>query len=724
MNSRIRNLLSEIRSDIQSALLVPALSVGLTTGLGLLVAQIAFGTLIFSGHLAPYSTQGVGLILFGNFAGCLLFAMSGGFRGVIAGLSPALVMVMATIAASIHTSEEAMFVTVFTTLAICSIATGICCLLIGRFRLAIIMRFIPYPVAAGFVSGLGATVCLAGMSMMGALPGWHDLAAILEPSVIGVWLPGLLYGVALYVVTRRWGNPLFLPASVVFMVIVYALVLRFMGITTSEAGEMGILLTSTTGGGLWPTIGPADLMMVDLTALAGQIPNILTLMLVAFVCIVMNIASLEIAVDQEMDWDHEFSVTGSTSMVAGIGGATVATIIVPASLRSKLLNANTRLTGVICACFVGAILIFGGSLLVFFPTAMIGGILVLAGLGLLDQSLKGILNGMPRSDFFIIILIFLVMLFFGLVEGVGVGILAALAFFSVRMSRVDPVETQFTLHDQRSRKVRPVPDDAILQQGGSRTICFLLRGYLFFGSIGFLTDKLKESISGSPQPLCLVLDFASVTGLDISAINSLSRFLRTANQQDISVILSGAPESLRKGLKSTLPANSFARLIHAENLDSAIENSEDIIIDAWQAEASIKSDQRTTLMEQVAKNLEQHLDQLVQFEFLIEKLCNWLMPRDYSEGDVMATDSPGDAVQLLVNGHASARDKDGVRIRQFSPGDVITIMAGIETRTSSVVADEACRVMELYPEAQQDLEDQHKDLALGLYRYVVSRYFT
>ena len=92
-----RELISELRADLLSAMAVPALSAGFTSGLGLLVAQIAFGSLIFSGALAPWSSQGIGLVLFGNFATCLIFALAGGFRGVIAGLSPALVIVMANI---------------------------------------------------------------------------------------------------------------------------------------------------------------------------------------------------------------------------------------------------------------------------------------------------------------------------------------------------------------------------------------------------------------------------------------------------------------------------------------------------------------------------------------------------------------------------------------------------------------------------------------------------
>ena len=151
---------AELRADLLSGKAVPAVSAGFTSGLGLLVAQIAFGSLIYSGALGPWSSQGVGLVLFGNFAACLIFALAGGFRGTIAGLSPALVIVMATIGASMEAEGETRFVTTAGALVIGAVATGAGFFLLGRFRLANLVRFVPYPVTAGFVAGIGAALCL------------------------------------------------------------------------------------------------------------------------------------------------------------------------------------------------------------------------------------------------------------------------------------------------------------------------------------------------------------------------------------------------------------------------------------------------------------------------------------------------------------------------------------------------------------------------------------
>ena len=167
----------------------------------------------------------------------------------------------------------------------------------------------------------------------------------------------------------------------------------------------------------------------------------LTLILVAFICVVMNVAGLELAANQELDWDREFRVTGAASVIAGLGGGTVATIVVPASLRSKLFRAATRLTGVVAAFVVGVALFMGDGMLEFVPAPLVGGILVFAGLGMLDQGLVTSYKQLPRSEYGIILLIFFVILYFGLFEGVAVGMLATLVFFAVRLSRVDPIES-------------------------------------------------------------------------------------------------------------------------------------------------------------------------------------------------------------------------------------------------------------------------------------------
>lgn len=297
-------------------------------------------------------------MLFGNFAACFVIALASGFRGAIAGLSPALVIVMARIGSMSDAGGNALFVTTAATPMIGAVATGVWFLLMGRDRLANLVRFVPYPVAGGFVAGIGAAVCLSGMSLMGVDMDWRAIPALAESSQLWRWSPGAAFGIALYLAMKRWDHPLILPVSVALAVGAYHLVLDSRGISGDEARSAGLLLTSTSEGNLWPPLLPSDLVNVDLSAMAAQIPTILMMMVVALVVVIMNLAGLEMAANQDLDWNSEFRVAGLASVVAGTGGGTVASLIVPASLRSELFGASTRLTGVVAALVIAAALFF------------------------------------------------------------------------------------------------------------------------------------------------------------------------------------------------------------------------------------------------------------------------------------------------------------------------------------------------------------------------------
>ena len=723
MKTSHKHIGSGLRAEFPSSLTLPALSAGFTSGLSLLVAQVAFGTFIFSGALAPYSSQGIGLVLFGNFAACLLIALAGGFRGAIAGLSPVLVLAMATIAASMQGDGPQLFATTACALIISAVATGICCLLVGRFRLANLLRFIPFPVAGGFVAGIGGAVCLAAMSLMGAdLDG--RMGVLLEPTVLWTWFPGLTFGMILYLAMKRWRNPLILPASVLLGIGAYHFALSGLDISGSAAREAGLLLTRTTQGSLWPALFPADLVHVNWSAIMGQIPNMLTLTLIALICVILNVAGLEVAVDEDLDWDREFRATGLASLVAGLGGGTVATVIVPASLRSKLFRATTRLTGVFAACVIGVALLFGDGMLEWVPTAFVGGMLVFAGLGMLDEGLVKTRRRLPGSEYAIILLIFVVIIFFGLLEGVGIGAVATLVFFAVRLSRVNPVASYFTARERRSNKTRSIPDRAILQAEGDRVHVYRLQGYIFFGSIGVLADRLKKSLDGSSRPSCLMIDFTEVSGFDYSAVSVMARFVQKAQTEGVQLVLSGMSEKLRISLERNIAPLVFADLPLEPNADLGLERCEELIIAGWREDAGKMEQRRDSLLEHTVDDLERYLEHQVHFEDLIEALRPWLISRRYEAGEVLAgPEVPPEGLQLLVSGRASVHDSEGRRLRQCSPGDAIwPANPAAETKTT-VVADKSCRAMLLTPGTRRRLEEREQGLTIELYRYLLAEQF-
>ncbi|MDE2674999.1 MAG: SulP family inorganic anion transporter [Paracoccaceae bacterium] len=722
MITAIKSLCKEMYIDARGKKALPAVSNGIVSAVTLIIAQTAFGTLIFSDALAQYTSQGVGLILFGNFIALLIMALISSFRGVIVGLSPVLVIFMATIANSVNTTDEALFVTVYAVLAFSAVIIGVCCLLIGHYRLAAYIRFIPYPVASGFVSGLGATVCIAAVSLMGVDLTRIGEIALMSTTGFWIWFPGLAYGTGLYLAIRKWRNPHILTTSVLLLIVGYNLILYLLDISIVEAGDRGFLLESTVQGRLWPPFTPEDFLRIDWSILFSQIHNILTLIMIAFIYIILNFSGLELAVNQELDWNKEFNATGISTVVSGLSGGTCSTIYIPPTLRSKILGATTRLTGLIAACVVLIAILYGGSLLAYFPTALIGGILIFAGLGLLEQGLQDIRKGLPWSELGIVIGIFLAILFIGLIEGVIIGLLVAFVLFGIKLSRIKLIETQFNLRDKRSNRSYSVSDLAILQEVGGRGVVYQLRGYIFFGNITSLIDQLKDSLAGLQTPDCLLLDCSAITGYDYSAVNSLSLFFRLASRKGVTIVLSAAPARLNYSLERNLTSKEFSNLEFKENLDQALEYCEDLLISNWKKTTEGMRDGKSKLLERASSDLERHLDRQVEFERLIDELEGWLTARDYQEGEIISEGSSEGEIKLLFAGGASVQDRARKRLSQLVPGDVITTLQGYGIPSSSIFADKSCQVMELSSSTLGLMEKQDPDLALKLYRYLTSRF--
>lgn len=722
MQSPSMNLLSELRADALSGKISPALSVGLISGLVVLVRGISWGVIVFSGPLAPYSSQGTSVVLFGSFAVCLVVALSGSYRGTISALPAPCVVMLVAISSTLDAASDALFMSMVATLMLSALAAGAGFLMIGRFRLADLTRFIPYPVAGGFLAGTGGALCLAALVLMGI--SLDRLPALLNLAVAWNWGPGIAYGLGLLLATARWKSSWILPVSFVLVAVSYHLSLPLLGISADEARAAGLLFRDTAEGALWPAFGLGDVARVDWTAVAGQIPNMLALILVTLLCLVTGVGGLELAANRELEWNREFRAAGLANLVAGLGGGPPGCLITSNTVLSHLFGAETRLTGLVVAGVVGGALLFGQAVLQLVPVPLLGGVLLFTGLRMMNDWLVARRSRLPRTEYAIVVLIFVVITFVGVLEGVAVGMAVTTAFFVVRLSRVESVEARFSARERRSNTVRPVPDRAILRTEGEGVQAYRLRGYLFFGSAYRLADRLRQSLhDDEPRPSCILLDFTAVSGLDFSAINALGRFMHAAYAAGTRVVLSAASTQLKNELGRGLPPPVFDNLVWESDADRGLERCEDIVIAAWRSDPAREKSLRDSLLERVTDDMERQLDRQILFENLVHDLRDWLEPREYEVGEALTTrGEPQHGLQLLMTGRASAYDSGGTRLHQHGPGDVIEPQGafGAHTATLATVADEPCRAMMLTPAATAWLEEHEGQLILQLYRYLLT----
>ena len=239
-----------------------------------------------------------------------------------------------------------------------------------------------------------------------------------------------------------------------------------------------------------------------------------------------------------------------------------------------------------------------------------------------------------------------------------------------------------------------------------------------------LADQLRRSLSGDPRPACLLLDFTKVSGSDFSAVNVLARFLRAANAAGVTVVLGAPSKQLRSGLQRNLPAPELAAVRIEPNTDHALERCEEILIEAWRAKAGAVDERRAALFERTADDLERHFERQIRFEDLMDALRDWLHPRRYAAGETVAgPETPGEGLQFLTSGRASAFGAEGARLLQYGPGDAIWPVASSDDGAPTVLADGACEALVLAPDARRWLEEHRERLALDLYRYLLAARF-
>lgn len=719
MKTALSQFRKEIREDVSSRKALSILSAGFVAGLGLVFVQISFAVLIFSGELAPFVSYGVGLILFGNFATCLILSLSSGYRGTIAGLSPALVLGMSVLVAGINTEQDNLFVNAATALIITACVAGFTCFFLGAFRIAESLRFIPYPVIAGFVAGIGGAVCVAAFTLMGTNLNLNGLLSFTHyPSVL-LWTSGAGYGMLLYWATKRWRTTLFLPVSLLVVVGLFHLGLYTQEISVAMAQSKGFLLTANVGSDIWPVLSLSDLQLLDWTAILRQIPDMLVLVVVAIIAFVMNIAGLEVATQEKLSWNSEFKVGGLSSIVAGLGGGTVSTIVVPASQRNKLLGANSRLTGVCAALVVGSVLLFGGGLFGLVPTPVLGGLVIFAGLGMLEEGLLRSYLRLPISEFLIVVLMMIAIIGFGLLEAVAIGMLTTLVFFVLRLSKLDPLAMQANIKDQRSTQIRSMPDHVILTEIGQHARIVYLQGYIFFGSVNTLVNKLNTITNEPHRCNCILLSFQSVSGVDYSAISVLSKWFSDEGNEDIEIVLCIRDSTLQREFERHTLSSTKSKLTMLDTIDKALKFTEDIVISSWRESEVPADQQRETLLRDVASKLDQQLLRQSDFEELIDELQSLFQISKIEVGELLFKGESENGLHILKSGHASVIDEKGNRILQRRTGDSFDEKRHSAFGTVQIIADEPCEVLSLSEKGLSQLEVDQPELTLRLYRYLL-----
>jgi sulfate permease, SulP family len=495
---------------------------GISAGIVALPLCLAFG--VASG-LGPEAG------LYGGIAAGILAAIFGGTPLLVTGPTYPMTLVAATVvAANILPSGKIDLPIV----VMAFFLAGAFQMLLGVLRLGGYVRYVPYPVISGFMSGIGVVVILQQLyPILGATAPSSEALGILRslPALPGaiVW-PVALLGIGTFAIIQllpRFNRKV--PASLVALVLITAASVAF-GIDVPRIGAIPAGLPAF----VIPTVSFDKLSMVMSVAIQlGALGTIDTL---------LSALLADSLTKTHHDSNRELIGQGIGNMGAAlIGGLPGA----GASIRSIVnidAGGKTRLSGVIHGLFLIGVLLGLSSLVQYIPNAVLAGILVGAGLGCIDFRGLSHLRKVPRSDAFVLIVVLGLTVFTGLIIAVAVGLIVASLIFMKNVADVSEQQTSLS----------PLADEAWLDETDIPSTyrdCLLIKhveGPLFFG---FAREFLKIASTAAGRRL-LVIRMDRVHLIDQSGAYALQDAIVDLKSSGVHVVIVGLPVAQRDILEA------------------------------------------------------------------------------------------------------------------------------------------------------------------------------
>jgi SulP family sulfate permease len=495
---------------------------GISAGIVALPLCLAFGALSGLGPEAG---------LYGAIAAGILAAIFGGTPLMVTGPTNPMTLVAATVVAATMLPggkvNLAIVVTAF-------LLAGALQLLLGVLRLGGYVRYVPYPVISGFMSGIGIIIIIQQLyPIVGAHAPSSDAVKILAslPMLPGriAW-PVALLGVTTFAIIQilpRFTRKV--PASLVALILMTAASLAF----ALDAPRIGAI--------------PAGLPALVIPALSfDQVTLVVSaavqLALLGAIDTLLSALLADSLTKSHHDSNRELIGQGIGNMGAALvgglpgAGANIRTIV------NIEAGGRTRLSGVIHGLFLLAVLLGLSNLVQYIPNAVLAGILLGAGLGCIDFRGLSHLGKVPRSDAAVLLVVLVLTVFAGLIVAVAVGLVMASFIFMKNVA--DTSERQTTLSPLADE---PWVDEIdIPAEYRDRLLIKHIEGPLFFGFARGFLDIAARAAGGR----LLVWRMDRVKLMDQSGAYALHDAIVDLTSSEMRIVLVGLPVAERDILEA------------------------------------------------------------------------------------------------------------------------------------------------------------------------------
>lgn len=703
-----------------------SLAAGLTAGLDNLGTGVAFAALLFSGPLAAGLGMGVAVLLLSGVVLSLFIALRSPYKGNVALVQETGIAILASSMAGILSGMEGQdtdrqIATVIAILGTSTMITGFSFLLFGRLRLGTLVRFLPYPVIAGFLSGTGWLLIEGALVMVAGGHSITDPAGILhDPVLFGALLPAILMAMLLAVCLDRLPHPLTMPLALAAAAAVFYAVLFAQGITTDQArawtwlpdvpADAMVSLPSP----LW-TAAQADWMVV-----AQAVPVMAAIAILNIIGLLLNTSGLEAASGREVDANAELRESGFANLLAGCFGGAAGYTGLSLTLLAARMQAATRLTGVAAGAILLVSLAFASTLAAAMPGFLAAGLMIFLGAELIYHWAIAARRKLPQGEWLIVLAILAAVAILGFLYGLVLGLVFSVVMFVYNYARLPVVRMEADGRQLRSGVDRSPEAVRALDQKGEQIHVLRLQGYLFFGTMEQAVARVRER-AGKTQAIplrFLIIDLGSISGMDSAAAAGFAKIHGMTSRAGVHLIFSAMPPAVasalaRLGLGTGEDHDDAAKpegAACAADLDHALELCEDALL----TEEKLLP---------AGGEITRHLESILGGHPRLGDLAGAMQRLELAPGTALIrAGDPADDVFLVSEGRVRIQmtlpDGRTLRLRSMTAGAVVGEVGHCLNgkRTADVVVETPATVYRLSRAGLEGLERTDSELALLFHR--------
>jgi len=520
MTEFIRKRVKNVKNDVLS---------GITVALALVPEAVAFA---FVAGVDPL----VGL--YAAFMVGLVTSVFGGRPGMISGATGALAVVMVSLVsegnAMGNPDENLGLYYLFATV----ILMGGIQIAAGVFKLGKFVRLIPHPVMMGFVNGLAIVIFLSQLGMFKTTVNGEK--QWLEGNTLGYMI-----GLVLLTMLIMWGLPKLkatkkLPEALIGILVVTGIVI----FSNLDVATVGSFIRDGGGEGLkggLPTLHLETFTKIPINfeTLKFIFPYALILAAIGLIESLMTLNLIDDLTETRGNTNKECVAQGSANIITGLFGGMGGCAMIGQSIINIKGGGRGRLSGITAAVFLLIFIVFASSYIERVPIAALVGVMFMVVIGTFAWSSFRIINKIPKTDVFVLVLVSGLTVIFDLAIAVFAGVIVSALVFSWENAK-------------RIRARKRFKEDG--------TKIYEIWGPLFFGSISAFNEKFD--VKNDPQKV--EIDFVEARVSDHSAIEAIFALVEKYNAEGKTIVLKHLSEDCKLLLYKSSPI--FSKVIE-ESID-------------------------------------------------------------------------------------------------------------------------------------------------------------